>query len=433
MRTCFFQNHPSYRQVAARCGVSFLSKSLNKILMNHIRDTLPELRHKVNTSLTAARNEMSAIGDETEIPSKGALLLNIINSFVQNYNNTIDGRLSSESPMEGLYGGARINYVFNDVFGNFVDGIEKRGGLSDEIIQITMMNSTGPKSSLFVPEESFEQLARMQIKILEEPSLRCIDLVHDELQRILNCIEVPELKRYNNLREKIIEVVNNLLRAYKQPTREMVRNLIQVELAHINTNHPDFIGGEAISKLMKKRAAEQESINSPDQTKRALLQQQQQQQLLLQQQKKEQEEKRSSTSLFAKIIPPKKKEEVKVPAVPVYMDKVPQKVVPKPRKIRSENEDFQIELIELLLKSYFKIVKKNIKDRVPKTIMHFMVNTSKERVQNELVRELYRDDLFASLLEESDDISQKRENLRQMIYVFSQAQRHLNEIIDYRI
>eukprot|EP01124_Arcella_intermedia_P003013 TRINITY_DN1163_c0_g1_i1.p1 TRINITY_DN1163_c0_g1~~TRINITY_DN1163_c0_g1_i1.p1 ORF type:complete len:336 (+),score=96.72 TRINITY_DN1163_c0_g1_i1:1106-2113(+) len=335
--------------------------------------------------------------------------------------------------MEGLYGGARINYVFNDVFGNFVDGIEKRGGLSDEIIQITMMNSTGPKSSLFVPEESFEQLARMQIKILEEPSLRCIDLVHDELQRILNCIEVPELKRYNNLREKIIEVVNNLLRAYKQPTREMVRNLIQVELAHINTNHPDFIGGEAISKLMKKRAAEQESINSPDQTKRALLQQQQQQQLLLQQQKKEQEEKRSSTSLFAKIIPPKKKEEVKVPAVPVYMDKVPQKVVPKPRKIRSENEDFQIELIELLLKSYFKIVKKNIKDRVPKTIMHFMVNTSKERVQNELVRELYRDDLFASLLEESDDISQKRENLRQMIYVFSQAQRHLNEIIDYRI
>uniref|UniRef100_A0A6B2LR97 Dynamin stalk domain-containing protein n=1 Tax=Arcella intermedia TaxID=1963864 RepID=A0A6B2LR97_9EUKA len=83
-----------------------------------------------------------------------------------------------------------------------------------------MMNSTGPKSSLFVPEESFEQLARMQIKILEEPSLRCIDLVHDELQRILNCIEVPE---NNNLREKIIEVVNNLLRAYKQPTREMVR------------------------------------------------------------------------------------------------------------------------------------------------------------------------------------------------------------------
>ena len=48
----------------------------------------------------------------------------------------------------------------------------------------------GPKASLFVPEESFEQLARRQVKVLEDPSLRCVDLVYDELQRIVNCIEI---------------------------------------------------------------------------------------------------------------------------------------------------------------------------------------------------------------------------------------------------
>jgi len=36
-----------------------------------------------------------------------------------------------------------------------------------------------------VPEISFELLVKRQIKRLEEPSLRCVELVHEELQRII--------------------------------------------------------------------------------------------------------------------------------------------------------------------------------------------------------------------------------------------------------
>jgi len=108
---------------------------------------------------------------------------------------------------------------------------------------------------LFIPEDSFEQLARCQIKVLEEPSLRCIDLVYDELQRIINCIEIPELKRFGFLRDKINEVVNNLLRNCKLPAIYMIKDLISVEQAHINTSHPDFMrGGEAIAVLLKKKS-----------------------------------------------------------------------------------------------------------------------------------------------------------------------------------
>jgi len=114
--------------------------------MSHIRDALPELRLKVNSTLTASRNEMLALGDEKVVPNKGALLLNIINTFVHHYCNTIDGRLSSASATEELYGGARINYIFNDVFGNYIDAIDTKGGLTEEVIQITLMNATGPKS-----------------------------------------------------------------------------------------------------------------------------------------------------------------------------------------------------------------------------------------------------------------------------------------------
>lgn len=43
----------------------------------------------------------------------------------------------------------------------------------------------GPRPALFVPEVSFELLVKRQIKRLEEPSLRCVELVHEELQRIV--------------------------------------------------------------------------------------------------------------------------------------------------------------------------------------------------------------------------------------------------------
>lgn len=43
----------------------------------------------------------------------------------------------------------------------------------------------GSRPALFVPEISFELLVKRQIKRLEDPGLRCVELVHEELQRII--------------------------------------------------------------------------------------------------------------------------------------------------------------------------------------------------------------------------------------------------------
>jgi dynamin 1-like protein len=43
----------------------------------------------------------------------------------------------------------------------------------------------GSRPALFVPEIAFELLVKRQIKRLEDPSLRCVELVHEELQRII--------------------------------------------------------------------------------------------------------------------------------------------------------------------------------------------------------------------------------------------------------
>ncbi len=67
--------------------------------------------------------------------------------------------------------------------------------------------------------------------------------MYDELQRIVAQLESKELLRFANLRERVVEVVNSLLQKCRAPTKTMINNLVAIELAYINTNHPDFVGG----------------------------------------------------------------------------------------------------------------------------------------------------------------------------------------------
>lgn len=46
----YFSSHPSYRHIADRLGTPYLQRVLNQQLTNHIRDTLPGLRDKLQVS-----------------------------------------------------------------------------------------------------------------------------------------------------------------------------------------------------------------------------------------------------------------------------------------------------------------------------------------------------------------------------------------------
>lgn len=55
----------------------------------------------------------------------------------------------------------------------------------------------GPRTALFLPDVSFELLVKRQIARLEEPALRCVELVHEEMQRIVqHCGNSTKVRLY---------------------------------------------------------------------------------------------------------------------------------------------------------------------------------------------------------------------------------------------
>lgn len=107
--------------------------------------------------------------------------------FARDFLSSIEGTKVDISTKE-LSGGARIYYIFNDVFGQALASINATHNLDNQDIRTAIRNSTGPRPSLFVPEVAFDLLVKPQIKLLEAPSLRCVELVYEELVKIChNC------------------------------------------------------------------------------------------------------------------------------------------------------------------------------------------------------------------------------------------------------
>lgn len=93
---------------------------------------------------------------------RGYLLLRLIGDFSNSFRAAVDGQTdrSTEGGLAGqkLNGGARIRYIFNEVFDKNLDKINPMDGLTDRDIQAAIRNAAGPKPAIFLPEAAFELL-----------------------------------------------------------------------------------------------------------------------------------------------------------------------------------------------------------------------------------------------------------------------------------
>ncbi|XP_034090154.1 dynamin-1-like protein isoform X3 [Gymnodraco acuticeps] len=387
-----------YPSLASRNGTKYLARTLNRLLMHHIRDCLPELKARINVLASQYQSLLSSYGEPVE--DQSSTLLQLITKFAAEYCNTIEGTAKYIETAE-LCGGARICYIFHETFGRTLESVDPLGGLGTIDILTAIRNATGPRPSLFVPEISFELLVKKQVKRLEEPSLRCVELVHEEMQRIIqHCsnYSTQELQRFPKLHEAIVEVVTSLLRKRLPITNDMVHNLVAIELAYINTKHPDFADACGImNNNIEAPSAGPQGEQDGTGNWRGML--------------KKGDEAPSSR-----------------PGSPlrgaVNLLDVP---VPAARKL-SSREQRDCEVIERLIKSYFLIVRKNIQDSVPKAVMHFLVNHVKDSLQSELVGQLYKLGLLNELLTESEDMAQRRKEAADMLQALQKASQVIAEI-----
>ncbi|XP_045510719.1 dynamin isoform X7 [Colias croceus] len=239
----FFLSHPSYRHIADRLGTPYLQRVLNQQLTNHIRDTLPGLRDKLQKQLLALEKDVEQYKhfrpDDPSIKTKA--MLQMIQQLQTDFERTIEGSGSAQINTNELSGGAKINRLFHERFPFEIVKMEFDEKELRREIAFAIRNIHGIRVGLFTPDMAFEAIVKKQIARLKEPSLKCVDLVVQELSNVVRvCTE--RMSRYPRLREETERIIMSHVRSREQQCKDQLVLLIDCELAYMNTNHEDFIG-----------------------------------------------------------------------------------------------------------------------------------------------------------------------------------------------
>lgn len=402
----FFENHPSYRAKSQYCGTPYLAKRLNNILLNHIRNTLPDIKARIDNTLKKYETELATLG-APQLGSPSNIVLSTITEFCNEYTAILDGQGNDVSSLE-LSGGARISFVFHEIFSNGIKALDPFDQIKDVDIRTILYNSSGSSPNLFVGTTAFEVLVKKQIKRFEEPGLKCVTLVYDELVRILSQIlSKPQFNRYPSLKENISNVFIAFLRKSLLPTNKLVDDLVSMEEAYINTAHPDLIKGSHAMAIVTEKMQLSKPVQLDPKTGKPLPHQQQYAPL----------PDENNGGFFSNFFASKNKKRLAA-------------MEPPPATLRAsgqmtERETMETEVIKMLIQSYFSIVQRTVTDLVPKAITLKLILYSKQEIQRELLENLYKSDSLSDLVKENEHTVQRRKEVKNMV----EALRRASEIV----
>ncbi|XP_053187577.1 dynamin-2-like isoform X2 [Scomber japonicus] len=472
----FFLSHPAYRHIAERMGTPHLQKTLNQQLTNHIRDTLPGLRSKLQSQLLSLEKEVDEYKNfRPDDPTrKTKALLQMVQQFGVDFEKCIEGS-GDQVDTSNLSGGAKINRIFHERFPFELVKMEFDEKELRKEISYAIKNIHGVRTGLFTPDLAFEAIVKKQIIKLKEPCLKCIDLV---IQELINTVRqcTNKLGSYPRLREETERIVTTYVRERDSKTKDQVLLLIDIELSYINTNHEDFIGfanaqQRTAANATKKRVMPNQVIRrgwltinisimkggSKDYwfvlTAESLSwykdeeEKEKKYMLPLDNLKLRDVEKgfMSSKHVFAIFNTEQRNVYKDLRQIELACDT--QEDVDSwkasflragvyPEKDQPENEDAmnpsdtvsmdpqlerQVETIRNLVDSYIGIVNKSIRDLMPKTIMHLMINSAKDFIHSELLAYLYSAGDQGSLMEESAEQAQRRDEMLRMYHALKEA------------
>lgn len=109
--------------------------------MHHIRATLPDIKARITSQLQKYNQELQTLGGPNGEGNSSSVVLGVITEFTNEFRTVIDGNTNDLSLNE-LSGGARISFVFHELFNNGIKSIDPFDQVKDGDIRTLLYNSS---------------------------------------------------------------------------------------------------------------------------------------------------------------------------------------------------------------------------------------------------------------------------------------------------
>lgn len=402
----FFNNPKSvFYEHKNRMGTPYLLKQLSSFLSQQIKKCLPLLRTKLQGMIQEKEKEMKNFGKVYETnndpSSKAAQLISLLNKYNKNFTETLSGEYFIEND---LCGGAKINYILDNVFKRKVYELDPYGEMKDDEVQTQIRNVCGLNPSQIISDKAFEILVRKQIEALKGPSLECVMQVYQELRRISVKVSIADFEVFQNLGKAITEVMEDIIKRMLGPTEHMIEQIFKIEKGFINTKHPDFIHQREL--ILSNRAFNTMSTKTLSNVNENAY-------YNVPEEKEDEKENGFWGSLFSKD-KPKRQHSQPNPRNDIFN-------LGSPNDFIRQREKEELETIKKLVNCYQQIVKKNLIDYVPKTVITLLINQTTAACEEELVGRLYQGNKIDSMLQKNEEAYRKQQESANNLNLFKKC------------
>ncbi|XP_070817365.1 dynamin 3a [Chaetodon trifascialis] len=401
-------------------------------------------------------------------------LLQLVQHLAVDFEKLIEGS-GDKVDTVSLSGGARINRIFHERFPNELIKIESDERALRREINYAIRNIHGVRTGLFTPDMAFEAIVKKQISRLKGPCIKFIDMVsqelittvyqcisklssfpklQDETERIVaNEIQLQETKcrdqvlllidiqlAYINTKHEDFVGFTNAQQAYNHNNKKAVTgmaanqgvaplsSLIVIRKGWLTISNIGIMKGGAKEYWFILTAENLSWFKDDEEKEKKYM-------LPLDNLRLRDVEKGFMSSKFVFAIfntelrnvykdyrclelACNSQEELDSWKASLLQAGVyPEKVTVDgqgngaPENFTDPQLERQVEIIRKLVDSYMTIIYKTIKDLMPKTIMHLMINNVKEFISSELLAQLYALGECSALMDESPEQRQHREEV----------------------
>lgn len=429
----YFEDSPDYCKIAHLQGIKFLSNKISKLMQRHIEKSLPDIRSKISTLLNRDKSRYEGLKSQIDFSTEegaNSFIFDKISEYCEIYRELIQGT-NVQKATDELRGGAKINATIETSFRDVIDQMDPFSCLTDKEIRTAIANARGVNPELMIPEEAVRILIKQQIPRLDSPCKQFCQLVYDEMVKLVSLVEHEQLQKYGKLMNFIIYTMTELLDKYKTRVILMISNIIASESALINFDHDDFIYLKPYC-LNEKKIEEHDLLRieqnlKVDRSYFEEIAENSENEGSVHKAYDDQFEVENTNYGVAELsakeleyLPSYKPEDnIKKNAEHIILKKVGDKL--EVREDPTHKEEKQVMIMKRLVVCYFSIVKKQIKDIIPKQVICHLVNETVKKMNSQLIKELAHYENKKEMLEEDPNDKFEREKLSNNVTALTQA------------
>ena len=257
----YFEGHPSYGKPSApfaeRLGVPHLTRFLSRVLLQHLRQHMPNILNEVMTLHAATERGLKDLGPTVpaDDASRSALIQSVTASFCRDYVGALVEKRADVKT------GRRIKDAFTSLQQQLkaVQPFDE-AAFPDAYLLEAVKDCEGNHLSFPIPpieliEHMLTHPEKRPVRQLLPPCIGCLSDVHEELRALAGrLVRLPPLSRFPKLQQRMRDEVEALLDRERALTQAKLEELVAMEEAYIFTDDPAFLAelAAAIKRLVNR-------------------------------------------------------------------------------------------------------------------------------------------------------------------------------------